>query len=103
ALPDETYGNAASQLHEGFVLWSCTVYPEVKRLLSVVAAEQQTLPVPCLLLADLLMSVGNEKRALQFLRDAIRRDRPDGAIARIARHEAQQVLKLRRTPGQPNG
>lgn len=85
ALPTATYGTAAGDLHNAFVNWGCTLYLSVKEELEAVVDARDDLPTPCLLLADLLASSGSARKAREMFRQAIRRDRPDGAVALVAR------------------
>ena len=101
ALDSEQFGNAASDLHNAFVMWKCTLYVDVKEELAKVIAEHPELPTPCLLLADLLMQSGNRKHPPRLLKQAIERDRPDGAIAFVARRELPFALEMaRKVPAQ---
>jgi hypothetical protein len=93
-LDSDVYGNAASDLHSAFVMWKCTLYVDVKEELAHVISEHVELPTPCLLLADLLMTSGNRQHPPRLLKQAIQRDRPDGAIAAIARRELPLALKM---------
>lgn len=93
-LDSDIYGNAASDLHSAFVMWKCTLYVDVKAELARVISEHVELPTPCLLLADLLMTSGNRQLPPRLLKQAIQRDRPDGAIAAIARRKLPIALQL---------
>lgn len=90
ALPEGRFGNAASQLHNVFVLWKCTYYVDVRQELEIVVSEHPELPTLCLMLAEFLMRNGNQQKPPTLLRQAIERDRPDGAISLIA----QQILPI---------
>ncbi len=98
ALEGDQYGNAAAELHSAFVMWKCTLYVDVKIELEKVIAEHPELPTPCLLLADLLLQSGNRQHPPRLLKQAIERDRPDGAIALIARKELPFALELAGKP-----
>jgi thioredoxin-like negative regulator of GroEL len=97
ALESDHYGNAASDLHIAFVMWKCTLFVDAKDELQKVVTAQTDLPTPCLLLADLLMTSGNCEKPPRLLKQAISRDRPDGAIATIARRELTIALKMAET------
>lgn len=94
ALEAPQFGNAAAELHSAFVMWKCTLYVDVKAELENVIAEHPELPTPCLLLAELLMQSGNRKHPPRLLKQAIARDRPDGAIASIARSELPFAIEM---------
>ena len=93
AMPPARYGTAASDLHDTFVMWKLQLYQEVKSGLETIIAEHPELPTPCLILGDFLMQVGNSVQPPQLLQQAIDRDRPNGAIARIARKELPAALE----------
>lgn len=92
-LSTETYGNAASDLHDIFVLWKCALYQDVKEGLERVVVEHPDLPTPCLMLGDFLMHAGNRQKPPLLLQQAIERDRPDGAIAAIARRRLSDAIE----------
>jgi hypothetical protein len=84
-LDDEQFATTASALHEAFVMWKCGFYVEANEGLRAVVAKQTELPSVPLILAELLGKVGNWPRPPQLLTLALRRDRPNGAVAQIAK------------------
>jgi hypothetical protein len=93
-LPSETFDKTASDLHDAFVMWKCAFFVEAKKALENVVSTQRVLPTPCLILAELLLAAGNDVKSIRLLQVAMKRDRPDGAIATIAR-EKLNVVKSR--------
>ncbi len=94
-LASNGFGSASSDLHNAFVLWKCGMFGDVKQELERVVNEHADLPTPCLLLADLLTMAGNRRGQLVFLKKAIERDRPDGAVALVARHCLEELKRRR--------
>ena len=86
-LPQNDFDKLATELHNAFVMWKCAFYLDAKLELENVVANQIELPTPCLLLADLLAEAGNNDKSNRLLKLAIQRDRPDGAVAAIARNK----------------
>ncbi|MFO1005609.1 MAG: hypothetical protein U0929_06615 [Planctomycetaceae bacterium] len=84
-LPSETYGRASIDLHDAFVMWRCGLPMEVRKGLEKVVQEQPQLPTPCLILSTFLEEMGNAIRPPIFLKQAIDRDFPGGAVGHIAR------------------
>ena len=84
-LPSETYGRASIDLHDAFVMWRCGLPMEVRKGLEKVVQEQTQLPTPCLILSAFLEEMGNALRPPVFLKQAIDRDFPGGAVGSIAR------------------
>lgn len=99
-LSAESYGNAAADLHDIFVLWKCALYQDVKQGLERFVAEYPELPTPCLILGEFLMQAGNRHKPPLLLKQAIERDRPDGAIAAIARMRLADAV--RSAPARPS-
>lgn len=93
ALSTAQYGNAAADLHDIFVMWKCAFYQDVKQEFEKFVAARPELPTPCLIFAEFLMYVGDYQHPADLLRQAIERDRPDGAIAMIAKSELPVVLE----------
>lgn len=93
-LSSDSFNDAATDLHNVFVMWKCGFFLDVKSGLEKVVSEQEELPTPCLILADLTMQSGGASKCSQLLQLAIERDRTDGAIAKIARRK----LSLTRSP-----
>lgn len=103
ALHSAQYRDAAAKLHDVFVMWKLQFYLDVKQGLEKVIADHPELPTPCLILADMLMNGGNCQQPPYLLQQAIERDRPDGAIAAIARSELPAALEKASTqPGRPS-
>lgn len=104
-LASNGFGSASSELHNAFVLWKCGMFGDVKQELEKVVNEHAELPTPCLLLADLLLMTGSRRGPFALLKKAIERDRPDGAVALVARHCLEELkaqrLKLRPSDRQP--
>ena len=99
-LPSETYGRASIDLHDAFVMWRCGLPMEVRKGLEKVVQEQVQLPTPCLILSTFLEEMGNALRPPVFLKQAIDRDFPGGAIGSIARCRlpaAQKALQEARS------
>lgn len=92
-LDDEQFATTASTLHEAFVMWKCGFYVEAKQGLRAVVEEQTMLPSVPLILAELLGKVGNWTRPPQLLTLAVRRDRPNGAVAQIAKRMLPDVKR----------
>jgi hypothetical protein len=90
ALPKENFGDAATRLHDTFVLWKAGLFVDVKQCLKSLALEFANLPSFSLMLADLLHSTGAESLSKKFLRRAIYNDRVDGGVALAAK----EVLKV---------
>jgi len=86
ALPEAEFGSAAGELHDTFIFWRCGVFNDVKTQLIAIVNKFSNLSTTSLLLADFFIKSGNYKDAQQALRLAISRDRPDGAIAFVAKH-----------------
>lgn len=84
-LPSETYSRASIDLHDAFVMWRCGLPMEVRKGLEKVVQEQTQLPTPCLILSIFLEEMGNALRPPVFLKQAIDRDFPGGAVGNIAR------------------
>lgn len=101
SLPDLQYWNAHDELHDIFVLWRFKMYLEVRQSLEKFIADHPELPTPCLLLADLLYRLGNRKQPPRLLQQAIRRDRADGAVAKIARRHLSALLAELKSPRAP--
>lgn len=85
ALPKEQFGDAASRLHDTFVLWKVGLLVDVKESLRSLVNDFPHLPTLSLMLADLLHSNGSESLSEKFLRRAIHYDRPDGGVALSAK------------------
>ena len=90
-LSAEEFNEAATDLHNVFVMWKCGFFHDVKTGLEKVISEQDALPTPCLILADLKMQSGGSSQCSQLLQLAIKRDRPEGAIATIARRKLDSM------------
>lgn len=91
ALPVLEYWSAHCELHDSFVLWKLGMYADVRRALERIICDYPELPTPCLLLGELLLRQGNRQQPPRFLREAIRRDHPQGSIALIARRELHKL------------
>ena len=87
SLPHATFEDAATDLHTVFVMWKCGLFLDVKTGLEKVVREQEVLPTPCLIFAELRMQSGGNSKCRQLLLFAIKRDRPDGVIAKIAQRK----------------
>ena len=92
-LADDQFATTASTLHEAFVMWKCGFYAEARDGLRTVVEEQTDLPSVPLILAELLGKVGNWTRPLHLLNLALRRDRPNGAVAQIAKRILPDVKR----------
>lgn len=86
-LTSDDVKEAAIDLHEVFVMWKCGFYLDSKNGLRKVISEHRELPTPCLILAGLITQYGKDVESIPILKLAINRDRPDGAIATIARRK----------------
>lgn len=93
ALPKEQFGDAASRLHDTFVLWKVGLFVDVKKGLQSLAMELPNLPVISLMLADLLHSNGSESLSAKFLRRAIHYDRPEGGVALSAKETLHSITQ----------
>lgn len=103
AMPSNEYGDAASGLHDIFVMWKCGFFHDVKQGLEQIVANHPELPTPCLILADFLIQVGNSQQPPVLLRQAIERDHSNGAVAKIARSKLRAALtKVSNTPPPPS-
>ena len=89
ALPKDDFNDAASRLHDTFVLWKVGLFVDVKEGLKSLALDFANVPTFSLMLADLLHSTGSESLSEKFLRRAIHYDRPDGGVALSARAALQ--------------
>lgn len=89
ALPKDNFNDAASRLHDTFVLWKVGLFVDVKDGLKSLALDFANVPTFSLMLADLLHSTGSESLSARFLRRAIHYDRPDGGVAISARAALQ--------------
>ena len=85
ALPKEQFGDAASRLHDTFVMWKVGLLIDVKESLLSLVSDFPYLPTLSLMLADLLHTNGSESLSEKFLRRAIQFDRPDGGVALSAK------------------
>jgi thioredoxin-like negative regulator of GroEL len=81
ALPKEQYANAASRLHDTFVLWKVGLFVDAKEGLKSLAMDFSELPTFSLMLADLLYQAGSESLSEKFLRRAIQLDRAGGGVS----------------------
>ena len=86
ALPKEDFGDAASRLHDTFVLWKVGLYVDVKQSLKSLALDYANVPTFSLMLADLLHSTGSDSLSEKYLRRAIQHDRPEGGVALSAQY-----------------
>ncbi|MBC7965372.1 MAG: tetratricopeptide repeat protein [Fuerstia sp.] len=93
ALPKDEFGDAASRLHDTFVLWKVGLFVDVKEGLKSLALDYASLPTFSLMLADLLHSSGSESLSEKFLRRAIHNDRPDGGVALSAKSTLQSITQ----------
>lgn len=93
ALPKNEFGDAASRLHDTFVLWKVGLFVDVKEALKSLARDYANLPTFSLMLADLLHSTGSESLSEKFLRRAIHNDRPDGGVALSAKSTLQSITQ----------
>lgn len=93
ALPKEEFGDAASRLHDTFVLWKVGLYVDVKQGLKSLALDFANLPTLSLMLADLLHSTGSESLCEKFLRRAIHYDRAEGGVALSANSMLQSISR----------
>ena len=91
ALPKDEFHDAASRLHDTFVLWKVGLFIDVKEGLKALALDFAHIPTFSLMLADLLHSTGSESLSAKFLRRAIRYDRPDGGVALSARAALESI------------
>lgn len=91
ALPRDEYGNAASRLHDTFVLWRVGLYVDAKEGLKSLAMDFSQLPTFSLMLADLLYQAGCESLAGIFLRRAIQLDETDGGVSLSAQSMLQTI------------
>jgi len=71
-------------LHEAFVFYHVGSRQEALKALADLANEHHELPTLCLLLGDLL-EADNAPLARKCWKLAVRRDRPDGAVAAVAK------------------
>jgi hypothetical protein len=85
ALPREEFGDAASQLHDTFVLWKAGLFVDVKDGLKTLAIEFPNIPTFSLMLGDLLRRNGCDSVARKYFLRAIRNDRPGGGVGLSAR------------------
>lgn len=91
ALPRDEYGNAASRLHDTFVLWRVGLYIDAKDGLKTLAMDFSELPTFSLMLADLLYQAGSESLSEKFLRRAIQLDENDGGVSLSAQSMLQSI------------
>ena len=91
ALPRDDYGNAASRLHDTFVLWRVGLYVDAKEGLKSLAMDFSELPTFSLMLADLLYQAGSESLSETFLRRAIQLDETDGGVSLSAQSMLQTI------------
>lgn len=84
SLPKVDYADAASSLHDIFVLWRFKFYNEVRKELEQFVLEISDLPTPALLLGDLFSLAGHYDKAMKYFQLAQERDRERGSIALIA-------------------
>lgn len=91
ALPKEEYGNAASRLHDTFVLWKVGLFIDAKEGLKSLAMDFAELPTFSLMLADLLYQAGSQSMSEKFLRRAIQLDRIGGAVSLSANSMLQTM------------
>lgn len=87
-LPDDA-GDLANMLHEAFVYYHVVSRKEALQQLANLANEHHELPTLCLLLGELLESE-NPALAVRCWKLAVRRDRPGGAVAQVARKRISQ-------------
>ncbi len=92
ALPEEIYGDAATELHSVCISWKCAMYRDVKQGLEKIATEHPELPTISLILADFMRRMGNTPQQFHWLKEAAAHDRPNGAIAQIARRRIQLAV-----------
>lgn len=91
ALPRDVYGNAASRLHDTFVLWRVGLFVDAKEGLKSLAMDFSELPTFSLMLADLLYQAGSESLSVKFLRRAIQLDDADGGVSLSANSMLQMI------------
>jgi hypothetical protein len=85
ALPKDKFGDAASRLHDIFVLWKVGLFVDVKEGLQSLVIDFPWLPTLSLMLAELLHRSGAEVLSEKYLRRAIHYDRPEGGVALAAK------------------
>lgn len=91
---DETFSNdtgLAAELHDAFVLERFGMRKDAASGLAPIANEHRELPTVCLLLADLLAEDRKLEKAQQCWKLAAKRDRPDGAVGRLARRALDRL------------
>lgn len=91
ALPKEKFGDAAIDLHNTFILWRVQFSDEILKGLVKIVNDYPALATPCLMLSDFLIEQGKSSQSPKALRQAIKRDRPNGSISRIAKHDLAAV------------
>lgn len=91
ALPKEEYANAASRLHDTFVLWKVGLFVDAKEGLKSLAMDFAELPTFSLMVADLLYQSGSQSLSEKFLRRAIQLDRAGGGVSLSANSMLQAI------------
>ena len=85
ALDPSIYRDAASRLHDIFVMWSCTFHKFVRVDLEEFVTDYPELPTPALLLGDFYVFARHFEKSARCFELAIQRDFKGGAVAKIAR------------------
>jgi len=81
----------AAGLHDAFVLERFGMRKDAAQELAPIANEHRELPTVCLLLGDLLAEDRKLDKAQQCWKLAVKRDRADSAVGRLARRALQRL------------
>jgi len=83
-------------LQAAFVYHKLGMESDAVREMLKVVERYEGLPTACLLLGDLFAAKGKKKKAAHCWELAVKRDRPDGAVALAARKQLDTLVKARK-------
>ena len=93
AFPQQSFGKTGAELHDIFVMWSCTFFKEVRKDLENFVNVHPEFPTPALILADLYFLGGRYAESLSYLEKARTRDRKDGSVGMVATLQTEAINK----------
>jgi hypothetical protein len=97
-FPEDTTA-AIDRLQAAFVFDTVGMRWDAARELVELVNERPDLPSLCLLLGDLLASLGNSRKAAKCWQLAMKRDKNGGLVANAAKEEIAQLVKtMKNTP-----
>ena len=93
AFPQQSFGKTGAELHDIFVMWSCTFFKEVRKDLEIFVDAHPEFPTPALILADLYLLGGRYAESLSYLEKARTRDRKGGSVGLVATLQTEAINK----------